>query len=193
MAEKECATFYPKNIAEWRSWLEKNHADCESVWLIFYNKKSGQPSITWSEAVDQALCFGWIDSKKQTLDADSYRQFFSKRKPKSNWSKINKEKVDQLIEGGWMMPAGLASIETAKQNGSWTSLDAIEALIVPDDLDAALHAASGAREYFLGLSKSKQKILLYWVISAKRPETRNQRIEILVAHAAQGEIPKQFR
>lgn len=193
MAEKESTAFYPKSTAEWRAWLEKHHVERESVWVIFFNKKSGQPSITWSEAVDEALCFGWIDSKKQSIDSDSYRQFFSKRKAKSTWSKINKEKVEQLTEAGLMMPAGLAIIEQAKQNGSWTLLDAIEALHVPDDLDKALSAVSGAKEYYLGLGKSKQKILLYWVISAKRPETRSQRIGVIVAHAAQRELPKQFR
>src|SRR5690606_32773259 len=98
MPEKEIETFYPKNIQEWRKWLVKNHLKKNAVWLVMYKKAANEPSVSWSDAVDEALCFGWIDSVKKKLDEVRSIQFFSKRKPKSTWSKINKEKVKKLIE-----------------------------------------------------------------------------------------------
>ena len=124
-----------------------------SRWLVFYNKDSGKKSITWSESVDIALCFGWIDSKKIRIDEEKSHQFFSKRKANSTWSKINKEKVRQLIDKGLMTEAGYKCIETAKQNGSWTILDDVEELVIPKDLGEALENISGAKEYFENLSK----------------------------------------
>ena len=119
----ETEIFYPANVAAWREWLEANHLARQSVWVVFYAKASGRPTITWSEAVDVALCFGWIDSKKIKIDNETSHQFFSKRKQRSTWSKINKDKVVQLIDRGLMAPAGLESIAIAQQNGSWTVLD----------------------------------------------------------------------
>src|SRR5690606_5957901 len=110
---------------EWRDWLQANHAEKQSVWLIQYKKRSNVPSISWSEAVDEALCFGWIDSTKKSIDAEKYMQYYSKRKTNSMWSKINKDKIQQLITDGTMTEAGFKSIETAKLNGSWTILDAV--------------------------------------------------------------------
>src|SRR3989338_3413139 len=112
MLDQEVETYCPQSRTDWRKWLEKNYQSKQSVWLVYYTKKSNLPSISWSEAVDEALCFGWIDSTKKTIDDVSFMQFFSKRRPKSNWSKINKEKVQQLIENGRMTQAGLDSIET---------------------------------------------------------------------------------
>lgn len=113
--------------------MQENHISKQAVWLVFYNKKSEIKSITWSEAVDETLCFGWIDSKKISIDKETSHQFFSKRKPKSTWSKINKNKVEKPIEQGLMTEEGSASIETAKQNGSWTILDEVEELIISAD------------------------------------------------------------
>ncbi|MCP3998236.1 MAG: hypothetical protein GY722_24710, partial [bacterium] len=137
--------------AVFRSWLEENHAVESAVWLIFWKKVSGHPSIEWSEAVDVALCFGWIDSKVQSLDDWRYRQYFSPRKPGSGWSRINKGKVKALAAADLMAPAGLAAIDRAKKDGSWTLLDGPEAGVVPDDLATALDTA-GARETFDGLT-----------------------------------------
>ena len=120
-------------------------------------------------------------------------QYFSKRKPKSNWSKVNKEKIDQLIQNNQMTKAGLESVEIAKQNGSWVLLDDIENLVVPADLEKALKDTSNAMSFFESLSKSNKKILLYWVMSAKRIETRNNRIEEIVRSAAINMKPKQFK
>lgn len=183
----------PTSSQEWRDWLHANHQREEFVWVIFYKVSSDVPSLTWSEAVDEALCYGWIDSTKKTIDKVSYKQYFSRRKAKSNWSKINKDKIEQLIAEDRMMEAGLQSVEVAKENGSWTILDEIEALIVPKDLEDALKARPGSTVYFESLSKSIKKGLLYWVMSAKRPETRNKRITEIADNAAQGDKPKQFR
>ncbi|AEV31209.1 hypothetical protein Oweho_0187 [Owenweeksia hongkongensis DSM 17368] len=190
---KDLQHITPTSSQEWHDWLAANHQREEFVWVIFYKVSSDVPSLTWSEAVDEALCFGWIDSTKKTIDKEKYKQYFSKRKAKSNWSKINKDKIDKLIAENRMMEAGLQSVEVAKQNGSWTILDEVEALIMPKDLEAELIAIPDAKDYFEGLSKSAKKILLHWVMSAKRPETRHKRIIEIAENAAQGNKPKAFR
>ena len=193
MPNKEIDIFYPTNLLEWRNWLEKNHISRQSVWLVFYNKKSGINSISWSDAVDVALCFGWIDSKKVKIDEITSHQFFSKRKPTSTWSKINKIKVEKLLEQGLMADAGLACIEIAKQNGSWTILDEVEELIIPADLEAAFASRAKSKEFFLGLSKSVKKIILSWLVFAKTTETRQKRIAEIVESAEQNLKPKHIR
>jgi uncharacterized protein YdeI (YjbR/CyaY-like superfamily) len=185
-------TFCPTDKEDWRAWLSANHLIKDSVWLIIHKKASPTPNLTWSEAVDEALCFGWIDSTMRPIDGDKYRQYFSKRRPKSHWSKVNKDKVKALIAQGRMEAAGFQSIEIAKANGSWTYLDDVEALVVPEDLQAELAHYEGAVEYFAGLSKSVKKQLLYWVISAKRKETRRKRVVDIAANASQQRMPKQF-
>jgi uncharacterized protein YdeI (YjbR/CyaY-like superfamily) len=186
-------SFCPKDKKEWRFWLEENHISQDFVWLIIHKKNSKTPTITWSEAVDEALCFGWIDAVKKSIDEERYIQYFCKRKSQSNWSKINKNKVALFIEQGLMTKAGLESIEIAKQNGSWTILDDVEELIISKDLDAAFKTKAGSKDYFLNLSKSVRKILLHWIVSAKRPETREKRIKEIVVNAHQKQKPKQFR
>ena len=180
----ETEVFYPTSPAAWREWLEENHLSRQSVWLVYYAKSSGKPTLSWREAVDVALCYGWIDSKRIKIDQETSHQFFSKRKPKSTWSKINKEKVQELIEAGLMTPAGYQSIEIAKQNGSWTILDEVEELIIPEDLLQAFKIHKGSKEYFLSLSKSVKKMMLYRIVSAKRPETRQKRIQEIASAAA---------
>lgn len=183
-------TFCPSSREEWRQWLEENHMEEESVWLVQYKVKSKKKSITWTEAVEEALCFGWIDSVKRTIDDESYKQYYSKRKPNSTWSKINKDKVAILVEHGLMSDAGLRTIEVAKKNGSWTILDEVEAFIVPTDLEEAFEAQPNSNEYYLSLSNSTQKMLLAWVALAKRPETRQKRIDEIAERAAQQKLPK---
>ena len=143
--------------------------------------------------VDIALCFGWIDSTRRSIDSTQYKQYFSRRKEKSNWSKINKDKVKTLINQGLMQEMGYKSIEIAKKNGSWTILDKVEALVIPEDLKRAFTTDKGSMEFFDSLSKSVKKGLLYWVISAKRNETRQKRIEEIVENASRNLKPKQFR
>lgn len=192
MNNKEISIFYPENNTEWRKWLEENHDKEQSVWVVFYTKASAKPSMTWGEAVDEALCFGWIDSKKIAINSEESHQFFSKRKAKSTWSRINKEKIERLINDGLMTKAGYESVERAKENGSWTILDEVEDLVVPKDFEDALGQYEGALDYFLGLSKSVRKMMLYWLVSAKRPETRQKRLDELVEHASRKTKPKQF-
>jgi uncharacterized protein YdeI (YjbR/CyaY-like superfamily) len=188
----ETEIFYPTSRTAWKKWLEKNHLSKQSVWLVFHTQSSGKPSLTWSDAVDIALCFGWIDSKKIKMDATTSHQFFSRRKAQSTWSKINKDKVQQLIENGLMTPTGYASIEIAKQNGSWTLLDEVEKLIIPPDLEDAFGKHRGSKDYFLGLSRSIKKMMLAWIVMAKRPETRQNRISEIAVLAGQHKRPKQF-
>ncbi len=190
---KDVEDYCPYDKKDWRKWLELNRNKKDAVWLIFYKKKSPNYNLSWSESVDQALCFGWIDSTKRTIDGEKYKQYFSKRKAKSNWSKINKDKVKTLIDQGLMEEEGYKSIEIAKENGSWTILDEVEALIIPDDLKEEFANHKGSIEYFDSLSKSVKKILLYWVVSAKRKETRQKRILEIVENASNNLIPKQFR
>lgn len=192
MSKKEIETYYPKSRADWRKWLEKNHQTKESVWLLYFKSSTKLPSITWSEAVDEALCFGWIDSTKKTVDEKSYIQYFCKRKPNSTWSKVNKEKIDRLIQNNQMTKAGFESIETAKQNGTWFLMDDIEELILPADLSLALKKSKKATEFFQHQSKSMKKIMLHWIVTAKRPETRKKRIATIAGLAAKGMRPKQF-
>lgn len=150
------------------------------------------PTVSYSDAVDEALCFGWIDSTKKVLDADRYTQFFCKRKATSVWSKINKGKVDRLTKEGLMAQAGYNSIAMAKQNGAWNMLDEVEALIIPSDLATALNGNAGAMDFFLGLSKSVKKAILQWLVLAKRADTRNNRIHEIATLASQKLKPKQF-
>jgi uncharacterized protein YdeI (YjbR/CyaY-like superfamily) len=186
-------TYCPASRNEWRKWLEENHLSKQSVWLIFYKKKSGKPSVKYNEAVDEALCFGWIDSKAKPIDEEKYMQYFSKRKPKSVWSRINKKKVEGLIASGLMTEAGFESIELAKQNGYWAVLDTAESLIIPDDLNTEFQKNPNSLDYFRGLSKSDQRNILQWIALAKRPETRLKRIVETVTLAGENQKPKQFR
>ena len=181
-------TVYAADRSQWRSWLAAHHQAAIGVWLVYYKVSSSQPSVQYSEAVKEALCFGWIDSKVNSLDQGRYMQIFTPRKPKSVWSKLNRH-VAELLEQGLITPAGLAKIEAAKQDGSWTSLDAVEALIVPEDLATALQANAAASAYFAALSNSAKKHILYWIASAKRPETRSQRIERTIQATAQQQNP----
>jgi uncharacterized protein YdeI (YjbR/CyaY-like superfamily) len=186
-------TFFPKSRQEWRDWLQENHDKKQSVWLIYAKKQSNKSTVLYSEAVDEALCFGWIDSKAKPVDKETFMQFFSKRKANSVWSKVNKEKVDRLIREGLMTQAGLEVIERAKQNGSWTILDEAEALIIPKDLNEELENRANAKAYFLGLSRSDKRNILQWLTLAKRAETRQRRIIEIAELAEQNLKPKQFR
>lgn len=193
MQKKEIETFYPTNRQEWRQWLLENHNKKQSIWLVHYNKKSNMPSVSWSDAVDEALCFGWIDSTRKSLESDKFIQFFTKRKPTSVWSKINKEKIERLKLEGLLMPDGYESIMIAQQNGTWNILDDVEKLEISEDLEKEFNTREGSKEYFLSLSKSVRKSMLQWIKLAKRPETRQKRIIELVENASLEIKPKQFR
>ena len=190
---KDIEDYCPSDKQDWRKWLELNHNKKKAVWLIFYKKKSPNYNLSWSESVDEALCFGWIDSTKKTIDTEKYIQYFSRRKVKSNWSRINKVKVKTLIEQELMKEEGYKSIEIAKENGSWTFLDEVEALLIPEDLKEEFENYKGSIEYFDSLNKSAKKILLYWIVSAKRKETRQKRVLETAENASKNLKPKQFR
>ena len=190
MLDKEVKSFCPANRQQWREWLQEHHDREKSVWVIFYKNKSNIPTITWSDAVDEALCFGWIDSTVKPVDDEKFMRFFSRRKIKSGWSAINKEKIKRLLEDGLMTPAGFDCIENAKQNGSWTALDDAEALVIPAEMETKFKENPNAGNYFSGLSKSDKKNILQWIGQAKRPETRQKRILEIVDFAAQNLKPK---
>ncbi len=193
MQGKEIEVFHASIASALRKWLKKNHLIEESVWLVLHKKSSPKHSITWREAVDVALCFGWIDSKKIKVDEETSHQFFSKRKAKGTWSKINKQIIEQLVEKGLMEEAGYKSIELAKLNGSWSILDEVEELIIPDDLEAAFAFKPNARDYFLSCSKSARKAMLQWLVLAKRAETRQNRVSEIVTLAEQNKKPKHIQ
>lgn len=192
MNSADIETFCPASRQEWRLWLKENHSSKQSVWLVLYKKESNKPTISWSEAVDEALCFGWIDSKRKPVNEDKFIQFFSKRKLNGTWSKVNKEKIKQLIDEGLMTKVGFDSIETAKQNGSWKILDEVEELKIPEDLEKELKIKANAMDFFLSLSKSARKAILQWLVFASRQETRQKRITEIAELAGKKQKPKQF-
>lgn len=177
MIENDKQTFYAKDRKTWRKWLEKNHATEKNIWLIIYRKESNTPSVYYPEAVDEALCFGWIDSKPNKRDDESYYQFFSVRNPKSNWSKVNKDKVAKLIKEGLMKSAGQKLIDLAKQNGTWSALDDVETILIPEDLELVLNKNHSAQINFSNFSKSSKRGILEWILNAKKTETRQKRID----------------
>jgi uncharacterized protein YdeI (YjbR/CyaY-like superfamily) len=168
---------HPATRAEWRAWLEQNHTRPNGVWMISYKKAVGKPYVTYDEAVEEALCFGWIDSKGNKLDDERTMLWFSPRKPRTGWSKPNKERVARLLAAGLMAEAGQAKIDAAQQDGSWSALDAVEALEIPPDLAAALSNYESAQTHFEAFPRSVKRSILVWVASAKTPATRARRIE----------------
>jgi uncharacterized protein YdeI (YjbR/CyaY-like superfamily) len=189
MGSDDVERIYATDRAEFRAWLTGNHATAEAVWLVFYKKDSEKPSVSWSDAVDEALCFGWIDSKVKSLDDERYEQYFTRRKPQSVWSMINKDKVEQLMADGRMATAGMRAVEVAKANGSWSLLDGPHALLVPDDLAATLAADPAAARGYEALSDSAKRGILEWIALAKRPETRARRIAKAASETAAGRSP----
>ena len=176
----------PASRAEWRQWLAEHHASAPGVWLVYCKKASGLPSLSYAEAVEEALCFGWIDSHPRKLDAERSQQLYTPRRPRSGWSRVNKERLARLEAAGQLMPGGRAAIARARQNGAWESLDAAEAGLVPDDLAAALAADETAAGHFAAFAPSARKGILTWVLAAKQPETRARRVAEAVRMAALG-------
>jgi uncharacterized protein YdeI (YjbR/CyaY-like superfamily) len=176
--------FIPTSRAQWRRWLAKHHLASPGVWLVYHKKASGNPTVSYADAVEEALCFGWIDSQLAPIDDHRYKQVFTPRKPGSVWSKLNKTRVDSLIAAGLMTDAGLARIHAAQADGSWATLDHVEALTTPPDLEKALAAEPKAAMNFAAFAPSCRKAYLYWINGAKRPETREKRIAETVQYAA---------
>ena len=193
MAKIPANSIHPETLAAWRAWLEQNHTRTEGIWLISYKKATGKARFDYNEAVEVALCFGWIDSKPNTLDEERSRLWFAPRKQGTGWSKLNKERVERLLEQGLIMPAGLAKVEAAKADGSWNALDAIEALEIPPDLAQALAAYEPAAKHFEAFPKSVKRGILEWIATAKKPETRAKRIEETAQLAAQQRRANQWK
>ena len=176
--------FYAKDSSAWRNWLRKNSKKKKSVWLVYYKPASGKTRVSYNDAVDEAICYGWIDSKPNTLDALRSIQFFAPRNPKSNWSRVNKARVEKLIKAGRITEHGLAVIEMAKKNGSWDALNEVEEMIIPADLQQALQKNKKANQYFMAFPRSSKKNILEWIHNAKQAGTRQKRIEETVHLAA---------
>ena len=173
--------------ATWRAWLEANHATVPGAWLVTWRPRSGRAGLDYEAAIEEALCFGWVDSTGGRVDDERGKLYFAPRKPRSVWAATNKVRVERLIADGRMAPAGLAAIERAKSNGSWEVLDSVERLEVPEDLAGALEARPPAADNFAAFPPSARKMLLGWVATARRPETRAARVTKIADAAARNE------
>lgn len=181
-----------KSRAEWRAWLERHHMAAGPIWLVFGRRKEARDHLPYDDVVEEALCFGWIDSTAKSLDEQRSMIMMAPRKPKSVWAASNKARVERLEAAGLMTDAGRAKIEAAKADGSWHALDTVERLEVPVDLAAALSAVNAGRATFDAWPPSLRKQALYWVSQAKRPATRAQRIAEIAESAARGERPARW-
>lgn len=184
--------FHPRSLQQWRAWLKANHRKAKNVWLVLHKKSSPGPGIEYEDAVEEALCFGWIDSKPQKRDAHTYLLYFAERKRGSVWSKINKQRIARLIREGRMMAHGLSKIEAAKKDGDWSTLDSVDALQMPEELTRAFTRNRKALKNFEAFPPGIRKQLIYWVLSAKREETRWTRIKEIVTKAARNERANQW-
>lgn len=167
---------YFKTTTEWRNWLQENYNSCSGVYLIFYKLETKIPSMRWEEAVKVALCFGWIDSTVKSLGGGKRRQYFCPRKPKSVWSKLNKTYIEDLTKNGLMHSSGLESVHVAKNNGSWSALNDVDNLVIPEDLLKAFNDNKTAFTNYQNFAPSYKKSYLYWIHQAKRETTRANRI-----------------
>jgi uncharacterized protein YdeI (YjbR/CyaY-like superfamily) len=175
--QDEAARVHPDTRAAWRKWLASNHDSSKGVWLVSWRKHSGKDGPSYEDAVEEALCFGWVDSTARKLDDDRTMLWFSPRKPGSGWARPNKERVERLTAAGMMTPAGQRIIDAARADGSWSRLDDVENLVVPDDLAAALDSRPPARQNWDAFPRSVRRSILQWIVLAKRDTTRAGRIE----------------
>lgn len=193
MASRDYKTTHPKSRKAWRQWLEKNHTTSPGIWMIYYKKETGKPRVGYDESVEEALCFGWIDSLPRKLDQEKAMLKFTPRKPKSVWSQLNKTRVDKLIKDRLMTPAGLTKIEQAKKDGSWDILTATDIAAennqLPEELKKALTGNKKAMENFVKFSPGIRRQFLYWIDSARRPETKDTRMKQTVLMAAANKKP----
>jgi uncharacterized protein YdeI (YjbR/CyaY-like superfamily) len=178
--------YHPADLASWRAWLAANHATTRGVWVASWRKASGRDPVAYEDLVEEAICFGWIDSTVNTIDDERALQLMTPRKPKSGWTRLNRQRVAALEAQGRMTDAGRRAVQVAKATGWWTIYDAVEDLFEPDDLAAALDASPAARSAWDGFPPSARKQMLWWVVSAGRPETRTSRIAKIVSEAEHG-------
>lgn len=174
--ENKRIEYYPASRKHWRNWLQKNHEKQNHVWLLLYKKESAKPTITYAEVVEEALCFGWIDSKPNKRDEESYFLFIAPRKPKSVWSALNKTRIEKLLKENLIMPAGLQKIEAAKKDGSWNALDKVDAMEMPASLKKAFEKNKTALKNFEAFPPSVKKAIYQWMQSAKTEDTLFKRV-----------------
>jgi uncharacterized protein YdeI (YjbR/CyaY-like superfamily) len=187
--QSDAPEVFAENRATWRAWLETHHATLGGAWLVTWRTGSGRKGLPYEDAVEEALCFGWVDSTAGTVDDERGKLYFAPRKPTSGWAATNKARVERLIADGRMAPGGLAAIERAKQNGSWELLDSVERLEVPPDLAAALEGSPPAASNFAAFPPSVRKQALTSLVMARRPETRAERVRRIADAAARNERP----
>ena len=180
-------TVTPKSRRAWRDWLQKHHAGKPEVWLVFYKRHTGKPSLTYDDAVEEALCFGWIDGVRRKVDEDRYMHRFSPRQPGSRWSALNRTRVARMDAAGLMTPAGRSAVLAAKGSGKWD--EAVEAvdLTMPPELAQRLRKDKKAAQFFESLAASYQRQFIGWINAAKRPETRQRRLDEAMALLGRGE------
>jgi uncharacterized protein YdeI (YjbR/CyaY-like superfamily) len=187
VAHRDREQFHAESRDDWQRWLAKNHDTSDGVWLVSWKISTSKPSMTYDESVELALAYGWIDSTAGTVDDERNKLWFAPRRPTSGWSRPNKERIARLEAAGRMAAPGQRAVEIAKENGSWTLLDDVWNLVVPDDLDAALAKRNGAREHWEAFPPSARRAMLEWIVQAKREDTRRKRIDDIADKAARGE------
>jgi uncharacterized protein YdeI (YjbR/CyaY-like superfamily) len=186
-------SYHPQDRKQWRNWLQIHHARPDGIWLVFWKKASGRALLSYDEVVEEALCFGWIDSKPNKLDEHRSLLWIAPRKPGTGWSRLNKNRVERLIANRQMDLAGLVKVDAAKADGSWTKLDAVENLEIPDDLRNALAQLPAASSYFDAFPRYAKRGILEWIEIAKKAETRAKRIAETAKLAAVNERANQWR
>ncbi len=186
MKGKDRKEYYFPTRKKWREWLSENHDRETGCYLIFYKLNAGKPTMRWEEAVQEALCYGWIDSTVKKLDEERRKQLFTPRKKGSGWSLVNKNYIKELQAQQLMRPSGQTKIDAAMEDGSWTMLDDVEALIAPSDLLDGFKGHQKAFDFFDGLSRTYKKSYLYWLVQAKKKETRQKRIAEIVRLCKEG-------
>ena len=193
MAERPPNAVEPSPRAAWRAWLAENYETAPHAWLVARKNTAGGPALTYAEAVEDALCVGWVDSLPRALDAERTMLYFARRKRGSGWSRPNKERVAHLEAAGQMLPAGQAVVDAARADGSWSSLDDVENLVVPDDLAAALADRPGAVVLWEAFPRSAKRGILEWIHTAKRAETRVRRVAEAADAASRNVRANQWR
>jgi uncharacterized protein YdeI (YjbR/CyaY-like superfamily) len=181
----DCLEFSDRD--QWRSWLEANHAQAAEAWLVHHKKGFQEGTLTLPEAVEEALCYGWIDSTLRRIDERRYALRYSPRRRNSVWSQSNKRRVQRLIREERMTPAGLAAVAQAKESGQWEAAARREQVdVLPPELEEALSGRAGARDAYLTLPASRRKQLIHWIVTAKRPATKRRRIEAILQEVTAG-------
>ncbi len=177
----------PKSRKSWRTWLKKNHADRAEIWLVFYKRHTGKPTLSYNDAVEEALCFGWIDGVKRSIDDERYMHRFSPRKADSSWSESNRKRAERMLTAGQMTASGRHAVEKAKRNGKWAEPALKNEFSIPPELAARLERNKKAGTYFEAIAPSYQRQYIAWIITAKRQETRKRRLDESIELLRRGE------